>query len=138
MKGKTDSTSVITEAIEQLKPQLKFKENEVSIGEILGCTTKKALMEERRIGECPNCGTGKLLIVYSRTTKKRFIGCSNYFKGSCKTSFPLPQRGTIKPANSKCRACEWPTVVVWFRSRKPWNLCFNPNCSTKNKEGKKS
>ena len=136
-KSKNNRKSVLKEVIKQLEPQLKkFKENEVAIGEVLGKATKQALMQERTIGECPNCGTGKLVIVHSRATKKRFIGCTNYYKGLCRTSFPLPQQGTIKSAGSKCKTCEWPIVLVWIRRRKPWNLCFNPNCSTKKRRKK--
>jgi DNA topoisomerase-1 len=130
--------NVIAEVVEQLKPQLqRFKENEECIGEALSKATKKAQAQERIVGKCPNCGTGDLTIIYSRTTKKRFIGCSNYFKGLCKTSFPLPQRGTVKPSRSRCKACGWPKVLVWLRGRKPWNLCFNPDCSSKAKRRKK-
>jgi ssDNA-binding Zn-finger/Zn-ribbon topoisomerase 1 len=89
------------------------------------------------VGMCPNCGTGELAIIYSRTTRKRFIGCTNYFKGLCNTSFPLPQHGTIKPAKSNCKACGWPTVLVWLRGKKPWNMCFNLDCSLKDKRRKK-
>ena len=124
--------NVLAEVVEQLKPQLEqFKENEEPIGEALSKATKRAQTQERIVGKCPNCGTGKLMIIYSRKTRKRFIGCSNYFKGLCKTSFPLPQRGSVKPAGSNCKACGWPQVLVWIRGRRPWNLCFNPDCSLK-------
>ena len=130
--------TVIAEVVEQLKPQLEqFKENEEAIGEALSKATKKAQAQERVVGKCPNCGTGYLVIIYSRTTRKRFIGCTNYFKGLCKTSFPLPQRGTVKPAKSRCKACGWPQVLVWLRGRRPWNLCFNTDCSSKAKRRKK-
>ncbi|MCW4016678.1 MAG: DNA topoisomerase I [Candidatus Bathyarchaeota archaeon] len=129
--------TVLAEVVEQLKPQLEhFKENKETIGEALTQATKKAQTHERIVGRCPNCGTGDLTIIYSRTTKKRFIGCTNYFKGICTTSFPLPQRGTIKPTGKTCKACGWPYVLVWLKGRKPWNLCFNPNCSLKTKRKK--
>ncbi len=130
--------TVLAEVVEQLKPQLEqFKENEEAIGEALSKATKKAQAQERVVGKCPNCGTGDLAIIYSRTTKKRFIGCTNYFKGLCKTSFPLPQHGTVKPAKSRCKFCGWPQVLVWLRGRRPWNLCFNTDCSSKAKRRKK-
>jgi DNA topoisomerase-1 len=130
--NKMKRETVLEEVVEQLKPQLEqFKENEENIGEALTKATKKAQAQERIVGKCPNCGTGNLTIIYSRTTRKRFIGCSNYFKGICKTSFPLPQRGTVKPTGNNCKACGWPQVLVLFRGRKPWTLCFNPDCSLK-------
>jgi DNA topoisomerase-1 len=130
--------TVLEEVVEQLKPQLEqFKQNEEPIGEALTKAIKKAQTEERIVGKCPNCGTGNLTIIYSRKTQKRFVGCSNYFKGLCTTSFPLPQRGTVKPAGSNCKACGWPQVLVWISGRRPWRLCFNPDCPLKNKRRKK-
>ncbi len=126
--------NILIEAIQQLKPQLEqFKEKERQIGEALSNAIKKAQMQERILGKCPNCGTGTLMILYSRKTGKRFIGCTNYFKNICKTSFPLPQRGTTKPLVRNCSSCGWPLVQVQIRGRKPWRLCFNPDCPLKEK-----
>ena len=137
--GKMNRETVLIEAVEQLKLQLEhFKENEATIGEALTKATKIAQTQERTVGHCPTCDTGKLMIIYSRKTRKRFIGCTNYFKDLCKTSFPLPQRGTVKPTRSNCKACGWPTVLVWLRGRKPWNLCYNPDCSVNDKRRKKA
>jgi len=124
--------SVLMEAVDRLKPMLEeFKEKEETIGQALSNAIKRAQMQERTIGNCPSCGTGKLMILYSRKTRKRFLGCTNYFKGACKTSFPLPQQGTAKPARKNCRACGWPLVNVRMRARRPWMLCFNPSCPLK-------
>jgi len=126
MKRKT----VLDEVIEQLKPQLEhFKENEETIGEALTHAIQRAQAQERIVGKCPNCGTGNLTIIYSRKTGKRFLGCSNYFKGVCSTSFSLPQRGIITPTGNSCKACGWPQILVRLKGRRPWNLCFNPDCS---------
>jgi len=126
--------NALVEAIDRLKPTLEeFKTRETAIGEALSAAIKRAKMQERIIGQCPDCGTGQLMILYSRKTGKRFIGCTNYFEGKCKTSFPLPQRGTVKPARRTCRACEWPLLDVRMKGRRPWALCFNPNCPLKEK-----
>ncbi|MCW4034336.1 MAG: DNA topoisomerase I [Candidatus Bathyarchaeota archaeon] len=136
--GKMKRETVLAQVMEQLKPQLEqFKENQANIGEVLTKATNKEQTQQRILGKCPNCNTGDLTIIYSRTTKKRFVGCSNYFKGLCSTSFPLPQRGTAKPAKNVCKLCGWPQVVVWLKGRKPWNLCFNPDCSVNSKRRKK-
>jgi len=128
--NKTKRKTVLIEVVEKLKPQLEyFKENEETIGEALTHTIQRAQAQERIVGKCPNCGTGNLTIVYSRKTGKRFIGCSNYFKGVCSTSFPLPQQGIIKPTGNSCKACGWPQILVRLKGRRPWNLCFNPDCS---------
>ncbi|MEM2117950.1 MAG: DNA topoisomerase I [Candidatus Bathyarchaeia archaeon] len=121
--------NVLVDAVEILKPVVtELKTKEKIIGEQLSNAIKKSRIEERTIGTCPICNTGKLMILYSRKTGKRFIGCTNYFKGLCKTSFPLPQRGTLKPLGRNCRGCGWPTVQVKIKGRRPWTLCFNPQC----------
>ncbi|MDH5418986.1 MAG: DNA topoisomerase I [Candidatus Bathyarchaeota archaeon] len=131
--------NILLEAVEQLKPQLEqFKEKEGPIGEALSNAIKRARMQERIVGGCPTCGTGTLMILFSRRTRKRFIGCTNYFKGICKTSFPLPQRGTAKPMGKTCSSCGWPLVRVQIRGRRPWRLCFNPNCPLKEERRKRN
>lgn len=123
---------VLLDAVDRLKPVLEgFKGSEEAVGEALSNAIKRARMQERIIGRCPDCGTGNLMILYSRRTGKRFIGCTNYFKNLCQTSFPLPQKGTVKPARRECRACGWPQVEVRMKGRRPWILCFNPRCPRK-------
>jgi DNA topoisomerase-1 len=130
--------NVLLEAVEILKPVTEeLKRKEKIIGEQLSNAIKKAKLEERTIGFCPICNTGKLMTLYSRRTGKRFIGCTSYFKGSCKVSFPLPQKGTVRPLGKNCRGCGWPTVQVRIRGRRPWTLCFNPNCPLKEERRKK-
>lgn len=85
--------------------------------------------EERTLGQCPVCRTGKIIIIRSRKTGKRFAGCSNYRDG-CRASAPLPQRGSIRAAAKACSKCGWPVVYVrtW---RRPWRLCINTQCDNK-------
>jgi DNA topoisomerase-1 len=124
--------NVLRGAIEILKPVTeKLKEKERIIGAQLSQALKKSRLEERIIGACPICKNGKLAILYSRKTGKRFVGCTNYFEGKCKAAFPLPQRGFVKPSGNVCRGCGWPTVRIWLRRKRPWNLCFNPKCPLK-------
>jgi DNA topoisomerase-1 len=126
--------NVLTEAIDRLKPLLiEIKSKEIVIGEALSDAIKMARGQERIIGPCPACHTGRLMILFSRRTKKRFIGCTNYFKNSCKASFPLPQRGTVKHTDRLCRNCGWPLLFVHSSGKRPWNLCFNPACPEKEK-----
>jgi DNA topoisomerase-1 len=121
--------NVLAKTIIILKTTLEtFKEKELEIGKTLNETIKKTQLQERVIGNCPNCRNGKLMIVYSRKTKKRFIGCTNYFQNICRISFPLPQKGIVKPTGRKCNRCGWPTLQIYVRDKRPWSLCFNPNC----------
>lgn len=131
--------NVLTEAIENLKSVVeKLKDKEEIIGEQLSNAVRKAKFEERTIGTCPICKNGQLVIIYSRKTGKRFAGCTNYFKGTCKASFPLPQRGTIRPLGRNCRSCGWPTTQVLMKGKRPWTLCFNAKCPSKEKRRKRN
>ncbi|MEM3627042.1 MAG: DNA topoisomerase I [Candidatus Bathyarchaeia archaeon] len=130
--------NVLMDAIEILKPVIEgLKDKEEAIGEQLSNAVKKARLEERTIGTCPICNSGKLMTLYSRRTGKRFIGCTNYFKGLCKASFPLPQKGTVRPLGKSCRGCGWPILQVRIKGSRPWTLCFNPECPLKEERRKK-
>lgn len=122
---------VLTEVTRILKPVLEtLKQNENSIGHQLAAVLEEKRFEERTVGPCPVCKSGNLIINYSRKTGKRFIGCTNYFKGVCNTSFPLPQKGIVRPSGRKCPDCGMPTVETRI-GRRPWILCFNPQCPSK-------
>ena len=130
--------NILFEAVERLKPMLEeLKQGEAAIGEALSNAIKRSRIQERIVGSCPTCKTGKLMILYSRKTRKRFIGCTNYFKNACQTSFPLPQRGTVKPLHKPCKGCSWPTLLVKMKGRRPWTLCFNENCPKKEERRKR-
>ena len=133
-QGNETRGNVLRDTIEILKPVTdQLKQNERVIGERLSQALMRARLEERVVGACPVCKSGQLVILRSRTSGKRFIGCTNYFEGTCKTSFPLPQKGVVKPTGTVCRSCGYPTVRIWIRGNRPWNLCVNPLCPTKKK-----
>jgi DNA topoisomerase I len=123
---------VLQDAIETLRPAIsELKTNQSVVGSKLSEALNKSREEQRTIGICPKCSDGKLVILRSRKTGKRFVGCSNYFKTKCNVTFPLPQVGTIKPLASQCKNCGSPEIYVLRNTRKPWHLCLNPNCPTK-------
>jgi DNA topoisomerase-1 len=123
---------IVMNALETLRPVIEeLKSREENLGEQLSNAVRQSKLEERTIGPCPVCGTGRLIVLYSRKTGKRFVGCTNYFKGQCKASFPLPQKGIVKPIGESCRGCGWPRVLVQTGRRRPWQLCFNPQCPLK-------
>jgi len=131
-QGKETKETVLQKVIEILKPvTVELKEKESVIGKQLSQALKKARLEERIVGTCPKCADGKLLILRSKKTGKRFVGCTNYFEGKCNVTFPLPQSGTVKPLDSACKSCGWPTLRVWMKGKRPWKLCLNPNCPSK-------
>ncbi|MCW4004232.1 MAG: DNA topoisomerase I [Candidatus Bathyarchaeota archaeon] len=131
-EGNETKANVLQSAVSTLKPVLhELKVNENAIGTQLSKALQKARIEQLTIGACPRCADGKLVILHSKKTGKRFAGCTNYFEGKCNASYPLPQGGTVKPSSSVCRTCHWPTVHVWFKGKKSWELCLNPDCPAK-------
>ncbi len=124
--------NVLQDTIEILKPVTSaLKQNQLKIGAQLGQKIQQKRLDDRTIGRCPKCQTGKLMIIRSKKTGKRFVGCTNFFEGKCSTSFPLPQTGTIKPLATPCKSCGYPVIKVLINPKQPWNLCLNPNCSAK-------
>jgi len=131
-RGNETKQNSLNDAIAILELSTReLKENENVIGASLTQAIRKSKLEERTIGACPMCNGGKLVILHSKKTGKRFVGCTNYFKDTCKTAFPLPQKGSVKPTGKTCKGCGWPTARIWTRGKHPWNLCFNSNCSYK-------
>jgi len=129
--------NVVKGATEALRPVIAtLKEKKALIGKELSQAIMNARLTEKAVGTCPLCMEGKLIILTSKKTGKRFVGCTNYFKQKCRNASPLPQRGFVKPTQKKCRACGWPTVRVYQGKRRVWTLCLNPECPAK--EGKKS
>ena len=124
--------NVVNRTIETLTPITeRLKEKETVIGEQLNRVLRKAEQDERTIGACPTCKTGKLIIIHSKKSGKRFVSCTNYFEGTCKTAFPLPQKGIVKPLGVNCKGCGSATVRVWTRGNRSWKLCLNPDCLLK-------
>ncbi|MGE5188222.1 MAG: DNA topoisomerase I [Betaproteobacteria bacterium] len=129
--GNRTKISVLIDAMETLKTvTTELKDKEATVGSQLSAAIQKARIEERTVGICSKCG-GELIILRSKKTSKRFVGCSNYFKGKCSTAYPLPQTGIIKPLRINCKNCGAPTIAVYSRGRKAWRLCLNPQCPAK-------
>lgn len=83
------------------------------------------------IVECPQCHIGKLMVIRSRTTKKRFIGCSNYYNG-CRASSPLIQRGMLCTTKTPCKFCSWPIILFRYSVKQKWTRqCANMRCKTR-------
>ena len=81
--------------------------------------------------ECPSCRVGKLIVIRSRKTKKRFIGCSNYYNG-CKASSPLLQKAMLRATKIPCESCSWPLIVFRYSRKQKWaKQCSNINCPSR-------
>lgn len=88
----------------------------------------EGIVEDRVVGDCPQCGR-KLRIIRSKTSRKRFVGCEGY--PDCNQTYPLPQRGEIIPADEICTSCGTPRVKVMAGRGRPWTLCLDTECPTK-------
>ena len=105
-----------------------LQQNEIEIGEIIARELNQQNREALEVGDCPHCGKGKLKIVSSRRTGKRFLGCSTYFEdGSCDVTYPLPQRGKIMQTNQNCQYCGLPLLKI-INGKRPWIFCPNITC----------
>ncbi|MDR2719659.1 MAG: DNA topoisomerase I, partial [Nitrososphaerota archaeon] len=124
--------NVLTDAIKNLKFVTSvLKQKQLDIGVQLGQKIKQSRLKEQTMGNCPKCQIGKLVVIRSKKTRKRFVGCTNFFEGTCNNSFPLPQTGTIKPLASPCKTCGYPVIKVLTKTKQSWKLCLNINCVTK-------
>ena len=133
--GVGDGNGLIEEAIDIFSKQIEaLKAKEMEIGTEMGRSAIETVLSQTVIGDCPVCKEGKLRVIRSARTGKRFVGCTGYSKG-CRASAPLPQRGTVRASGKVCVHCGWPVVYVRL-GRFPWRLCVNINCETK--EGRKN
>jgi len=131
-KGKDEQERILKEAKEVLQKicaQLKNKEKEIGkeLADAYGEVIEKEI-KANVICKCPTCKKGELRIVESKKSGKRFLGCSNYPK--CSNSYSLPQYGLIKKAEKLCE-CGFPLLLLIRKHKKPWQFCFNPQCTKK-------
>jgi DNA topoisomerase I len=119
---------VLAETIEHLRPvmlSLISKENE------LGAQLAEVVVAQRKSNvtfgyPCPSCGSN-LMIIRSRSSGKRFIGCTGYQKG-CRFTLPLPQFGTLTITHRNCKICGFQLIMVKSKKRRPMISC--PRCYT--------
>lgn len=129
-EGSQSKEKILGEAKEKLEKILEgFREHEVEIGEPLGEAYRKTRRNQKILGECRECGEGQLKIIVSKRTGKRFAGCTTY--PDCKNSFPLPQNGKVIPLGEKCDECEEPKIKVVRKGKRPYTMCINHRCLTK-------
>ena len=84
------------------------------------------------LAKCPECNIGQLMVIRSNKTKKRFMGCSNYYNG-CTASSPLLQRAVLRTTKTKCEVCSWPIIIFRYTRRQNWTKqCANIKCKNRN------
>ena len=107
---------------------------EVEIGSALLDALNSYYEGEKVLGNCPKCG-GKLMMIKSKRTGKRFVICSNVFEGKCNVTLPLPQKGIVSPLGSVCKRCGFPMIKV-YAGGKTWVSCVNwINCRKGDEKG---
>ncbi|HMA83601.1 MAG TPA: DNA topoisomerase I [Candidatus Thermoplasmatota archaeon] len=118
-----ESRKMLTKVMQELeKDKQKIKKN-----------IKEASLKQNTIGTCPACG--KDLVIRMSRRGKRFVGCTGYPK--CKNTYPLPQRGVIIKTDTVCETCKTPVVQLKTRGKKPWDLCIDPDCASKENDKQK-
>lgn len=125
---KDTSEEVLQEARDELEEVLhEFKKKEKEIGAELVETIDADREKRRQLGPCDQCEDGTLRII--KTKKGRFVGCSNY--PDCENTFPLPREGKIESLDELCDECHTPRIKVIRKGRKPYSMCIDPDCPTK-------
>lgn len=134
-QGSRHRESVLSEAKNNLIVLLEnIRSQEDTIGQALVKGLQRYWREEQEIGPCPVCKDGTLVVVYSSRSGKRFIGCSNYRKGTCGTTFPLPQKGKIVSLDKVCPHCGYRMIKI-LSGRRGWETCINwANCPGRQEE----
>src|SRR5213594_3995582 len=119
----TSRSHVLAEALDHLRPvMLDLIAREDEIGSQLA-----EIVVSQRIASvtfdypCPQCGS-KLKIIRSRTSGKRFIGCTGYEKG-CRFTLPLPQFGNLSITQTNCKICGFQLVQARTKGRRPMTSC---------------
>jgi DNA topoisomerase I len=131
--GKIPDKNVISKAVDTLETAIvKIKASELLIGHELNDAVEKTGKDSSMWGVCPICKCGKLLIIKSSKSRKRFIVCSQYRMTGCSASAPLPQTGKLVKSKYACPTCSWPIMIRIFGRNKPWKFCVNSKCESKN------
>jgi DNA topoisomerase-1 len=130
-KGQKQKDEVIVESRELLHTILKkLLEKQLEISQKL----REALEAQAILGKCA-CGGILRIIQTPRGT--RFVGCSRWREG-CKNSFPLPAKGKITILGKGCAECSMPMISVKYFKKRPFEMCINHRCPSKEGWGKKN
>jgi DNA topoisomerase-1 len=125
---------VLKDSVEKVLDIILTVMSEGELGKELDSMSKTTRYRKRVLGKCPVCQEGDLIVIVSKRTGKRFVGCSNYPK--CTASMPLPQKGKIRPGGV-CNECNWPKIKVTIKY-KTFVSCVNLNCPTREKVKQKN
>src|SRR3989454_3014726 len=119
----TNRSHVLAEALDHLRPvmlDLITREDEIG-SQLAEVVTSQRIARLTFDYPCPQCGS-KLKIIRSRTSGKRFIGCTGYEKG-CRFTLPLPQFGNLSITQMHCKTCGFQLVQARTKGRRPMTSC---------------
>ena len=127
---------VVQESKELLRAALaELEKNKEAIRDELRAGIREDRMRDRILGKCKKCN-GNLVIRVSKSSGKRFAACDSY--PECNESYPLPQKGRIRPTGKVCPHCGTPIIKVNpGRGKRSYEICLDPNCQSKAKWRKK-
>ena len=125
-RGERTREHVDLATVDYLKPILEdLKMKESQIGSELTTTIKEMKMAEITLSvPCPRCGD-TLMVVRSKKSGKRFIGCSGKWKTNCTFSLPVPQFGVLTLLDKRCPVCGFQMVQTRAKGRRPMVSCSN-------------
>ncbi len=124
--GKTKKTKVVDDSrvmLLHVLDQLLLNKSAISLD------LKKALFKQDTMGKCPNCEKGQLVMRKAAATQKRFLGCDQF--PNCRTTFPLPQKGTLYPTNKICPVCNKAPLIRLAGKKFKMEICVNYDCPSK-------
>ena len=138
-KNKTKSRSITTVTKNKIKTLREELNQYMDPNGYLSWSSKKRMFTilgtnspKQGLVSCPECKIGQLVVIRSVSTKKRFIGCSN-FQNGCKASTPLLQKARLRVLKSKCNICMWPIIVFRYNKKQEWKKqCSNMKCKSRN------
>ena len=119
----TTRNEVLSETLDYLRPimlNLIAREDEIG-AQLAEVVTAQKIASLTFDYPCPQCGS-KLKIIRSRTSGKRFIGCTGYEKG-CRFTLPLPQFGSLSITQTHCKVCGFQLVQTRTKGRRPMTSC---------------
>ena len=119
----TTRSHVIAETLDHLRPIML---NLIAREDEIGSQLAEVVVSQRTASltfdyPCPQCGS-KLKIIRSRTSGKRFIGCTGYQNG-CRFTLPLPQFGNLSITQTNCKICGFQLVQARTKGRRPMTSC---------------
>ena len=130
-RGEIKKSKVVEDSRKMLhKVLIKLEANKEKIGDQL----RTASYDDYVVGKWVGCGGTWRMIRTKRGT--RFVGCSGYKEG-CEMSFPLPARGKLVALHVPCKVCELPMIRVINKGMRPYEMCINHKCASKENWGKK-